>query len=80
VVLNRCERRLLRGFARRQHVRNLLRDERVFYIRENAPAARQGVNTGIPMSISGSAPGLIKDIGRVTELVTAIQARKAPAA
>lgn len=80
VVLNRCERRLLRGFARRQHVRNLLRDERVFYIRENAPAARQGVNTGIPMSISGSAPGFIKDIGRVTELVTALQARKAPAA
>ena len=51
VVLNRCEHRLVGGFARRNHVTNLLPDEEVFFVRDDTGAAVHSVNTGIPMAM-----------------------------
>jgi len=55
VVLNRCEHRLLGGFARRNHVKNLLAAEEVFFVREETEGAVNSVNTGIPMAIQGQS-------------------------
>jgi pilus assembly protein CpaE len=62
VVLNRCERRIVGGFARRNHVKNLLGDQEVFFVRADAEGAAQSVNTGIPMAIqdhSKASKGII---------------------
>ncbi|WOH56039.1 hypothetical protein [Bradyrhizobium sp. BWC-3-1] len=61
VVLNRCGHRLVGGFARRNHVKNLLGSEEVFFIREDTENAIQAVNTGIPMAVQGQGK-MSKDI------------------
>ena len=72
-VVNRCETRLLGGIARRQHVKSILRDEQVVYIREDSHAARESVNAGVPASLSGHGNKLKKDIAQLTRLVAALQ-------
>jgi len=71
-VVNRCETRLLGGIARRQHVKSILRDEQVVYIREDSHAARESVNAGVPASLSGHGNKLKKDIAQLTRLVAAL--------
>lgn len=78
VVLNRCEHRLVGGFVRRNHVKNLLGSEEVFYVRDDIESAVQSVNTGIPMSAEGGAQKLIKDLTPLALLAT--QAKPIPAA
>ena len=77
VVLNRCEYRLVGGFARRNHVTNLLGSEQVFFVREEAENAVQSVNTGIPMAIQ-SVGKVSKDIAAIAQL--AAEAKPVPAA
>lgn len=72
-VVNRCETRLLGGIARRQHVKSILRDEQVAYIREDSYAARESVNTGVPVSLSGHRSKLSKDVTQLTNLIAALQ-------
>jgi pilus assembly protein CpaE len=72
-VVNRCETRLLGGIARRQHVKSILRDEQVVYIREDSHAARESVNTGVPVSLGGHGRRLSKDIAQLTSLIAALQ-------
>jgi Flp pilus assembly CpaE family ATPase len=62
IAINRCERRLLGGVARRAHVESLLADETVFYI-GHEPAALQSVNAGVPMVASKASAALEKEIG-----------------
>lgn len=69
VVLNRCEHRLVGGFARRTHVKNLLGAEDVLFVREDVEAAVQSVNTGIPMGAPGQSGRLGKDIDPIATLV-----------
>jgi Flp pilus assembly CpaE family ATPase len=64
VVLNRCERRLVGGIARRNHVTKLLASEEVFFVREETQNAIQSVNTGVPMAIQG--------LGKVSKDITPI--------
>ena len=68
VVLNRSEYRIIGGFARRNHVKNLLGDEEVFFVREAAENAVQSVNTGIPMTAQGGGRSVGKDIAPISRL------------
>ncbi|MGY4506344.1 pilus assembly protein CpaE [Bradyrhizobium sp. GM24.11] len=77
VVLNRCEHRLLGGFARRNHVKNLLGSEEVFFVREDTENAVQAVNTGIPMAVQGQGK-MSKDIAPLALLAS--EAKPVPAA
>ena len=77
VVLNRCEHRLVGGFARRNHVKNLLGSEEVFFVREDAENAVQSVNTGIPMAVQGQGK-MSKDIAPIALLAS--EAKPVPAA
>jgi pilus assembly protein CpaE len=76
IVLNRCEHRLVGGFARRNHVTNLLAAEEVFFVREDAQNAVQSVNTGIPITVQGLGK-LAKDIAPIAQL--AAEAKPVPA-
>jgi pilus assembly protein CpaE len=77
VVLNRCEHRLVGGIARRNHVKNLLGAEEVFFVREDAANAVQSVNTGIPMAVQGQGK-VSKDIAPIALLAS--EAKPVPAA
>jgi len=76
VVLNRCEYRLVGGIARRNHVKNLLGAEEVFFVREDAENAVQSVNTGIPMASQGQGK-VSKDIAPIALLAS--EAKPIPA-
>jgi pilus assembly protein CpaE len=76
VVLNRCEHHLVGGFARRNHVKNLLGSEEVFFVREDVENAVQSVNTGIPMANQGGKAS--KDIAPIAQLAS--EAKPVPAA
>ena len=76
VVLNRCEYRLVGGFARRHHVKNLLSSEEVFFVREETESAINSVNTGIPMAVQGQSK-VSKDIAPIAQL--AADAKSIPA-
>ena len=73
VAVNRCETGLLGGVARRQHAKSILRNEQLVFIREDSHAARESVNTGVPIGLSGRAGKLGKDIAQLTGLVSALR-------
>jgi pilus assembly protein CpaE len=73
VVLNRCEYNLVGGIARRNHVKNLLGGEEVFFVRDDAQNAAQSVNTGIPMTIQGQGKAS-KDIAPIAQLASEAKA------
>jgi hypothetical protein len=76
VVLNRCEYGLIGGFARRNHVKNLLGSDEVFFVREETESAVNSVNTGIPMGVQGQGKAS-KDIAPIAQI--AVQATPRPA-
>jgi len=51
VVINRCERGLMGGVARQQHVQKALGQEKLFYIVDDHVAV-EDVNMGIPMALA----------------------------
>jgi pilus assembly protein CpaE len=61
VAMNRSQRRLLGGVARRHHVETALGNEQIFYISEE-PMALESINTGSPMAMSKSYRAMGKDI------------------
>lgn len=69
VALNRCERRLIGGVARRQHVQRVLGRERVFYMREDMASANHSLNTGVPIAIGARSSRIAKDVGRLVSLL-----------
>src|SRR6266446_2869229 len=77
VVLNRCEHHLVGGFARRNHVKNLLGAEEVFFVRDDVQSAVQSVNTGISMAVQGQGE-VSKDIARIALLTS--EAKPVPSA
>jgi pilus assembly protein CpaE len=78
VVLNRCEHHLVGGIARRHHVKNLLGEEQVFFVRDDPENAVQSVNTGIPMAAQGRGGKVNKDIAPIALLAS--EAKPVPAA
>jgi pilus assembly protein CpaE len=69
VALNRCERRLVGGIARRQHVQRVLGREQVFYVREDAFSANHSLNTGVPISLGAPSTRIAKDIRPLVSLI-----------
>jgi pilus assembly protein CpaE len=51
VAINRCERGLMGGVARQQHVKKVLEHEKLFYIYDD-PMAVEDVNMGMPMALA----------------------------
>jgi pilus assembly protein CpaE len=64
VAVNRCQRRLIGGIARRQHVETVLGRERVFYVGD-APTALESINTGRPMALSKTGGAIGKDVAAI---------------
>jgi pilus assembly protein CpaE len=75
VVLNRCESHLVGGISRRHHVKNLLGEEEVLFVRDDTENAVQSVNTGIPMG--GKGGKISKDIAPIAQI--AAEAKPVPA-
>jgi pilus assembly protein CpaE len=61
VALNRCERGLIGGIARRHHVEKVLGEEKVFYVREQ-PMVLESINTGMPLALSRGAGKALAEI------------------
>lgn len=73
VAINRCDSGLFGGVARAQHAKSALRGENIHFIREDRHAARESVDTGVPIALSSPGSRLSKDIAGLTRLVAALQ-------
>lgn len=73
VALNRCERRLIGGIARRQHVQRVLGREQVFCVREDAFSANHALNTGVPISLGAPSSTIAKDVRALVSLMTELK-------
>lgn len=80
VVVNRSEARLLGGVSGRQYAQRMLTQEKLLYVRDDPAVARQSVNTGVPISLAAPSSRISKDIGKLTELIAALQPSRAAAA
>jgi pilus assembly protein CpaE len=78
VVVNRCERSLVRGIARRRHVETLLGNERVFYVGEE-PMATNSINSGSPMAFTNSYRAIRKDIASLGAFCTELKSSEVSA-
>jgi Flp pilus assembly CpaE family ATPase len=78
VVVNRCERHLVRGIIRRRHVETLLSNERVFYVGEERMAT-QSVNSGAPMALTNSYRSIRKDIASLAAFFSELKSLKVDA-
>jgi pilus assembly protein CpaE len=76
VAMNRSQRRLLGGVARRHHVETALGNEQIFYISEE-PMALESINTGSPMAMSKSYRAMGKDIAALAAFCRGISATRA---
>ena len=65
IAVNRCERGLLGGIARREHVKSILRNETIFFIRSDEKAMAESANTGVPVSLSTNRE-IVKEIAAIT--------------
>jgi pilus assembly protein CpaE len=79
VAVNRCERRLVGGIARRRHVEAVLGNERVFYVGEE-PAAVQSINAGAPMALTNSYRTIAKDIAALAAFCAELKSSRAAVA
>jgi Flp pilus assembly CpaE family ATPase len=80
VVLNRCETRLLGGAVQGQYAKRIVGPETIHYIREDAEAASQAANTGIPVSTAYPSSALAKDVAAIAERVSVLKPKRATAA
>ena len=80
VVVNRCDRTLLGGMERRQHVESVLGSEQVFYVGNDQPAMVESVNTGTPLAQAGGSRKTIKEISAIAEFCIGKQSPSVKAA
>ena len=78
IAVNRCERSLLGGIERRQHVESVLAGEKVFYVGEDSMAV-QSINTGVPMGLTASRGKIIKDIAAIADFCAALKSSRVAA-
>src|SRR5262249_29079010 len=71
IVINRCQRRLLGGIARRQHVETALGREHIIYVGQ-APMALESINTGTPMVLNKGYRAIRKEIAAVAGFCTSL--------
>jgi pilus assembly protein CpaE len=80
IVINRCDRTLLGGMERRQHVESVLKNEQVLYVGNDPAAMVVCVNTGTPLAQSGGSRKTLKEISAVAEFCTGIKTPNVKAA
>jgi pilus assembly protein CpaE len=80
IVINRCDRTLLGGIERRQHVESVLKDEQIFYVGNDAVAMLECVNTGTRLAQSGGSRKTMKEISAIAEFCTGVTAPSVKAA
>lgn len=80
VALNRCKSRLMGGMAGQRFVKRVLGGQKVIYVRDDAAAAKQSANTGVPVSLEAPLSGISKDIAKLGALVCALRPRPLAAA
>ncbi len=64
VAINRTQRGLMGGVARRQHVENVLARETIFYVSEQ-PTLLDSINAGTPAIAAGASRSWTREIGRL---------------
>jgi pilus assembly protein CpaE len=79
VAVNRCERGLLGGIARRHHVEKVLGTEKIFFI-HNEPMVLESINTGTPMAISRAARKTSGEIASVARFCADLKSIRTTAA
>jgi pilus assembly protein CpaE len=79
IAINRCERTLLGGVERRQHVESVLGGEQVFYV-GNDPTVVESANTGTSLAQSSGSRKTIKEISAIAEYCVGIRSPKVKAA
>jgi pilus assembly protein CpaE len=62
VVINRYEPTLIGGVVRRKHVESVLRDEPVFYVRNDPSAMAESVNIGAPVVLNNASRKVAREI------------------
>jgi pilus assembly protein CpaE len=77
VALNRCERHLFGGIARRQHVGRVLGREQVIYVRDDTASANHSLNTGVPIAIGNPSNGISADIRALSAVVAGLKPMEA---
>ena len=79
VAVNRCQRKLWGGIARRHHVDSVLGHENVFCVAED-PMAVESVNTGAPMALAKGGRSAGRDIAALAAFCANVKSlRAAPA-
>src|SRR5262249_44829879 len=61
VVVNGCQARLFGGVGQSQHAKTILRDENILFVRDDPHAARESVDTGVPVALANRGSRLRKD-------------------
>jgi len=75
VALNKSERTILGGVARRHHVKKVLEDEQVFFIAHRAEAI-ESANMGIPMMLGPAARKIHKELAGLAEFCAAVKSTR----
>jgi pilus assembly protein CpaE len=79
VVINRYEPTLTGGIARRKHVESVLRQEKVFYVRNDAAAMEESINTGTPLVLGNSLRKTVREIGAIATFCAELKSTRAAA-
>jgi pilus assembly protein CpaE len=72
VALNRIEYGLLGRVARYRHVKSVLGNERLFFVR-NARMALECVNTGSPMTLANASHKIVQDIAAISDFCKSLK-------
>jgi len=75
VAINRCQRRMVGGIARRHHVETTLGREQIFYVGEE-PMALESINTGVPMALNKSYRAIGKDIAALAAFCAGVRSSR----
>jgi pilus assembly protein CpaE len=75
VAINRCQRRIIGGIARRHHVETTLAREQIFYVGEE-PMALESINTGVPMGMSNSFRSIGRDIAALAQFCAGVRSTR----
>jgi pilus assembly protein CpaE len=76
IAVNRCQRRLWSGIARRHHVERVLGGENVFYVMEQ-PAVLESINAGTPMMLAKGTGSIAREISALAAFCAGLKSRRA---
>jgi pilus assembly protein CpaE len=75
IAVNRCQRRLWGGIARRHHVARVLGGENVFYVTEES-AAVESINAGTPMMLAKGTGPIAGQISALAAFCASLKSRR----